>query len=152
VERRSWGDVISLDLRKGGKTLFSFQVAARSALLEPPAPAPWVDVHLDSLADLVASKMVALVERGAPRDFRDVYTCCRAGVATAEECWSLWSRRQIASGNDAGRDRARLAVETHLERIARHRPLERITDTGQRAEAEAVRTWFKGDFFDALSH
>jgi predicted nucleotidyltransferase component of viral defense system len=30
--------------------------------------------NIDSFGDLVASKMVALVERGAPRDFFDIFT------------------------------------------------------------------------------
>jgi len=34
--------------------------------------------------------MVALVERGAPRDFLDIYTVCQAGLVTLEECWELW--------------------------------------------------------------
>jgi len=34
-------------------------------------------------------------------------------------------------------------LETHLSRIARHRPLDQITDSQQRAEAEQTRQWFK---------
>jgi hypothetical protein len=71
VRTRTWGDVISVELAQEGHVAFSFQIARRSAQLEPPELAPWTDVLLDSLSDLVASKMVALVERGAPRDFRD---------------------------------------------------------------------------------
>src|SRR3954467_1655715 len=76
VRARKWGEVVSLELRKSGKTVFSFQIASRSAQLQPPTTLPWSDVALDSLPDLVASKMVALVERGAPRDFRDIYAVC----------------------------------------------------------------------------
>jgi predicted nucleotidyltransferase component of viral defense system len=75
-------------------TEFSFQIAARSTRLEEPISAGWVDVPLDSLADLVASKMVALVERGAPRDFLDIYSVCQAGMLSGDECWALWRRRQ----------------------------------------------------------
>jgi hypothetical protein len=74
VQVRTWGDVISVELRQEERTVFSFQVAHRSAQLAPPQPVPWADVWLDSFPDLVAAKMVALVERGAPRDFRDIYT------------------------------------------------------------------------------
>lgn len=151
VKRRSWGDVVSVDLRENDEIVFSFQVASRSALLESTAPAPWVNVHLDSFPDLLASKMVALVERGAPRDFRDIYMVCSAGLATTGECWKLWKRRQTASGSDTEQDRARLAVETHLERIARHRPLEAIPDPDRRAKAAKLRAWFKGEFLGALS-
>lgn len=86
-------------------------------------PAPWIDVLLDSLPDLSASKMVALVERGAPRDFRDIYTLCQAGVTTPQQCWALWRRRQQLSGSDTDAARAHLAVQTHLTRIAQRRCL-----------------------------
>ncbi|HXV64089.1 MAG TPA: nucleotidyl transferase AbiEii/AbiGii toxin family protein [Vicinamibacteria bacterium] len=150
IRRRSWGDVVSIDLREGGKTVFNFQIAARSAQLEPTRVAPWVDVSLDSLTDVLASKMVALVERGAPRDFRDVFAVCRASLATAEECWGLWRRRQELAGSDTGAHRARLAIETHLERISRHRPLEAIEDATQREEVAILRQWFVKEFLDAL--
>lgn len=57
----------------------SIQIANRTARLEYPIPAGWINVPLDTLADLVASKMVALVERGAPRDFLDIFQICQAG-------------------------------------------------------------------------
>ncbi len=151
VKTRTWGDVISVELMREGKTVFSFQVARRSAQLEPSAPAPWTDVLLDSFPDLLASKMVALVERGAPRDFRDVYALCQAGLTTPQGCWELWRQRQLAGGSDTDSARARLAIETHLARIAQHRPLAEIADPKQRAEAEGVRNWFAGEFLDALT-
>ena len=43
----------------------SFQIAARTLRLEEPVLAGWIDVPLDSLTDLVASKMNALVSPGA---------------------------------------------------------------------------------------
>ena len=129
---------------------FSFQIANRSVKLEPSKPAPWTDVLLDSFSDLVASKMVALVERGAPRDFRDIYALCRADLITPAECWDLWHQRQQSAGSDTESSRARLAVETHLARIASHRPLEQLADPQQRTEAEQVRSWFREEFLDAL--
>ncbi|MGB9776231.1 MAG: nucleotidyl transferase AbiEii/AbiGii toxin family protein [Anaerolineae bacterium] len=151
VRTRAWGDVVSVELGQGERTVFTFQVANRTAQLEPSHPAPWVDVLLDSLPDLIASKMVALVERGAPRDFRDVYTLCQAGLTTPEECWSLWRRRQEMARSDTDFRRARLAVETHLSRIAQHRPLEQIPDPQARAEAARLRRWFQAEFLDALA-
>lgn len=150
VSRRSWGDVVSIELQSGSGPSFSFQIARRSARLQPPSPAPWVDVLLDALPDLLASKMVALVERGAPRDFRDVHAACQAGIASAAECWSLWRERQSLAGSDSGTGRARLAIETHLERIAQHRPLEKIQEDDKRTEASEVRRWFREDFFNAI--
>ena len=143
---RSWGDVDSVELQQDGKTVFSFQVARRSARLEEPVSAGWIDVPLDSLADLMASKMAALVERGAPRDFLDVYTLCRDGFFSVTECWSLWRKRQRLAGSDADISRAFLAIETHLERIALHRPLKQIEDVQQRDQAKNVRDWFLNEF------
>lgn len=148
---RAWGDVTSIELQQAGKTVFSFQVARRSALLEPPSPAPWTDVLLDSFSDLVAGKMAALIERGAPRDFRDIHAICNAGLITARECWALWARRQQSAGSDVDYQRARLALETHLTRIAQHRRLEQIADPREREEARQVRVWFEGEFFNAAS-
>jgi len=150
VKTRAWGDVVSVELQRDERTIFSFQIARRSAQLEPAVPAPWTSVLLDSFADLVASKMVALVERGAPRDFRDIYAVCQAGLITPPECWDVWRRRQHMAGSDADADRARLALETHLARIAQHRRLEQIADPQQRSEAERVRAWFMQEFLNAL--
>jgi hypothetical protein len=127
-----------------------FQIASRSAQLEPSKLAPWIDVLLDSFADLVAGKMVALVERGAPRDFRDIYALCQASLTMPGECWKLWRQWQQLAGSDTDSTRAQLAVQTHLARIAVHRPLEQITDPRQRAEAARVRSWSTGAFLDVL--
>ena len=146
VRVRAWGDVVSVELKQDGKTVFSFQIAARSARLEESTSAGWIDVPLDSLTDLVASKMVALVERGAPRDFLDIFTVCQAGVLSVSECWTLWHRRQSLAGSDTDESRARLAIETHLERIALHRPIEQIADLTQREQAQQVRDWYSNVF------
>lgn len=146
VRVRAWGDVVSVELLQGRKTIFSFQISARSARLEETTSAGWIDVPLDSLADLVASKMVALVERGAPRDFLDIFTVCRAGVLSVSECWALWQRRQSLAGSDTDASRARLAIETHLERIVLHRPIDQIADSAQREQAQQVRDWYFNDF------
>jgi hypothetical protein len=151
VQTRAWGDVVSIELTSEGKTVFSFQVARRSAQLEEPGTLDWVSVWVDSLSDLLAGKMVALVERGAPRDFRDIHAVCHAHLTTPKECWTLWRRRQELSGGDLDPDRARLAVETHLARTAQHRPLEGIRDRAQRTEAEQLRQWFAQEFLNALS-
>jgi Nucleotidyl transferase AbiEii toxin, Type IV TA system len=149
VRTRSWGEVVSIELKVAGKTVFSFQIASRSAQLAAPEQLPWVDVSLDSLTDLIASKMAALVERGAPRDFRDIYTLYESGLTSARACWHLWGERQHKAGSDTDRHRARLAVQTHLARIARHRPLESIPEAAPRDEAARVRSWFAEVFLDA---
>lgn len=146
VDLRSWGDVVSVELLREGKAVFSFQIGARSARIQESIPAGWIAVPLDSLPDLVASKMVALVERGAPRDFLDIFSICEAGLLSVGECWSLWVRRRSISGDDADLSRAKLAIETHLERIALHRPLERIADLNEREQARRAREWFNDIF------
>lgn len=120
------------------------------ALLEAPAPAPWPSVLLDSLADLLANKMTALVERGAPRDFRDVYSVCEAGLATPADCWRLWRERQRRAEASTDGRRARLAVETHLARIVQHRRLDQISDPVERGIAERARKWYETELLDAL--
>jgi hypothetical protein len=150
VQRRAWGDVVSIELRREGEVVFSFQIAERTVQLQPTTSAPWTDVLLDSFPDLVASKMVALVERGAPRDFRDIHAVCQAGLIRPDQCWELWKMRQRLADSDTDTHRARLAVDTHLSRIAQHRPLDRIEDPAQREEAKGVRRWLAGEFLDAL--
>lgn len=150
VRRRVWGDVLSIELAPGGRAEFSFQIAERSVQLQPAEPVPGTGLLIDSLADLVASKMVALVERGAPRDFRDIHAVCHAGLMTPSQCWQLWQERQLLAGSDTDRERARLAMESHLARIAVHRPLEQIADKAERTAAAQLRRWFHGEFLDAL--
>ncbi len=149
VRLRVWSEVTSIELLQEGRSIFSFQIAQRSAQLEPSGVTPWVQVQLDSLADLVASKMVALVERGAPRDFRDIYAVCEAGLYDAAACWQLWERRQTLSGSDCDHGRARLAVETHLKRIMLQRPLAPLA-AAERATAQRVRAWYLEVFLHGL--
>jgi hypothetical protein len=150
VRTRAWGDVVSIELLEGRRKVFSFQIAQRAAQLQPSAPLPWANSLLDSLDDLIASKMVALVERGAPRDFRDVHAVCRAGLMTPERCWELWRQRQTLAGSDADMARATLALQIHLERIVLHRPLAQIADPTERADAEQLRRWFVEEFVHVL--
>jgi hypothetical protein len=149
VRTRRWGGVVSIELRSGDH-VFSFQVAERSAQLRAPERLAWTGILLDSFPDLVASKMVALVERGAPRDFRDIYTLCQAGLTDARQCWQWWRERQRLANSNEDPTRARLAVETHLARIAAHRPLDQILDADERSEAERERSWFHTEFLGAL--
>jgi len=151
VNVRGWGDVISVELFQDNKTVFSFQIAERSARLEESVSAGWIDIPLDSLSDLVATKVVALVERGAPRDFLDIYTLCQSGLLNVSDCWELWNRRQTLAGSDTDFSRARLAIETHLERIVLHRPLEKIMDPEQREQARQLRRWYLSSFLQVKS-
>lgn len=149
VRTRTWGDVTNVELRQEGKTVFSFQIAERSALLEEPRPSPWPGILLDDLSDLVASKMTALVERGAPRDFLDIYHLCEQGIVLPEHCWRLWQTRQEAAEGEADRERALLAIQLHLARIEAHRPLSQIKDRGARESADQLRHWYREVFLNA---
>jgi hypothetical protein len=150
VRTRSWGDVVSVELAREGRVVFTFQIATRAARLEPTTPSAWKGVQVDALDDLIASKMAALVERGAPRDFRDVFAICDRGLCAARACWDLWQRRQRAAGQDAGLRRAQLAVRTHLARLEQARPLDSIRDAGDREAARRLRTWFATELLREL--
>lgn len=150
VRLRTWGDVVSIELIRGSKKVFSFQIAKRAVRLQPSKESPWSGILIDSFTDLVANKMVALVERGAPRDFRDIYELCQTGLTTPGDCWRLWRERQELAEADTDPERARLAVETHLARIVRYRPLEKIANPAERKAAEKARAWYRKDLLDAL--
>jgi hypothetical protein len=148
---RAWGDVVSVELRQGGRTTFSFQIAARSALLRNEVAGVWQgDIRVDSFDDLLASKMAALVNRGAPRDFLDIHTLCSAGQTSIASCWRLWQERQQLSGEDDDLGRAKLAVRANLARIEAARPLahQPYGSTGERSAA--VRAWFEQEFLNGL--
>ena len=150
VRQRAFGDVTSMELDTADKKkTFSFQIADRSAQLRPSVPAQWTDILLDSFSDLVASKMNALIQRGAPRDFRDVYAICQSQLATPVECWELWLQRQQVTGDDADIDRAKAAIDGHLERIEQYRPLAQIGDAEQQQQAAKVRQWYREVFLHA---
>jgi predicted nucleotidyltransferase component of viral defense system len=151
VRIRSWGDVTSIELTQEKKVVFSFQIARRSAELHSPISSPWGDVQLDTLDDLIASKMNALIERGAPRDFLDIHTLCQRNLCDVARCWQLWAERQHLSGDNADRQRAMLAVQTHIIRLEQARPLVEIANPEQRSSAEQVREWFKKEFLYGIS-
>ena len=147
VRRRAFGDVTSIELDTvDKKKTFSFQIAERSAQLLPSIPAPWTAILLDSVSDLIASKMNALIQRGAPRDFRDIYATCQSQLATPRQCWQLWRQRQQLTGDDADLEQARVAIYGHLERIELYRPLAQISDAEQQQQAVQVRQWYREVF------
>jgi hypothetical protein len=153
VRRRSWGDVVSVELQIDHVTVFSFQIAERSAKLEEPVAGIWPGgISIDSFRDLVASKMVALVERGAPRDFLDIYTLCRQGRCSIVDCWEWWASRQALANENADRKRAAVAIRTHLARLDQVRPLTSINDADQRNAANDLRKWFDTEFVGELSN
>ena len=144
---RRFGDVVSVDLRKEDQVIFNFQIAARSARLREPVASDWSPVTVDSFEDLVASKMTAVIERGAPRDFLDIFEICKHTSITISKCWELWKEREAKKGNRS--PDPRLGCEgllLHLSRIEKLRPLSSIDDPEQRTCAEELRTWYRYEF------
>jgi predicted nucleotidyltransferase component of viral defense system len=97
---------------------------------------------IETLRDNVASKMVALVERGAPRDLRDVYELCTRELLTIDECWQLWREKTSRRDDREGRDK----VLFHVARLELQRPLERIASPHERESAATLRQWFTRRF------
>ena len=142
LTRRTWGETTSLELASAGHRVFSLQIASRDRWLDAPLAAAWAPVRIETLRDNVAAKMTALVERGAPRDMRDIYQLCHQGLVSVDECWSLYvEKHPAAATREAG-----AKVRHSLERLEMQRPLDTITDDAQRAAAEALRRWFRDVF------
>ena len=115
--------------------------------MQPSLLSPWDPVKLDSLSDLIASKMTALVERGIPRDFLDIYEICRHDICTAQQCWALWEEREKKRGVEhVDMNLAASAILLHLNRIEKMRPLDLIENSNDRKQAQVLREWFKNEF------
>lgn len=139
---RVWGDTESYELLDGNRKVFSFQISTRTHYLDAPQEASWPPLMLETLRDNVASKMTALVERGAPRDLRDIYELCTRDFATIEECWKLWQAKNDQRDLQEGRAK----VLFHVQRLELQRPLATIPSSEERASATAVRQWFTNRF------
>lgn len=137
IVKRSWGDTVSYDLLKDNKKIFSFQIALRDIQLEEPVESKWPPIKIETLKDNLASKIVALVNRGAPRDFLDIYSVCQQSLVTPQFCWQLWQAKNPGKKVEE----AKLRVLDHLEQIAKIRPLETIKDQNQKESAQKVRKW-----------
>ena len=144
---RRFGDTESWELRRAGRSVFSFQISARTLQLEPPLPSPWPPLQIETLADNVGAKMNALVQRGAPRDFLDLHELVRTGLVTPADCWRLWQRKNP----DLALAAARAEVTRHLAALEKRRPLAGILDASQRDRAASVRTWFHDRFLTCTS-
>lgn len=140
--RRSWGETVSLELVSGQRKVFSLQIAPRDRYLDATLEAAWAPVRIETLRDNVASKMNALVNRGAPRDLRDIHEVCRRGLMSAPQCWELYGEKN--PGRSA-RDATGKVLHA-LERLEIQRPLDSIADAEQRRDAAAVRQWYRDVF------
>ncbi|MGH8295787.1 MAG: nucleotidyl transferase AbiEii/AbiGii toxin family protein [Steroidobacteraceae bacterium] len=145
VRLRKWGETESFELLQAGRKVFSFQISTRTRYIEAPLIASWAPVMIESLRDNAASKMTALVERGAPRDLLDIHELCARGILEVDECWQLWAEKNADSDPQEGRDK----VLFHVQRLELQRPLEKIQSSEDRTRAAAVRRWFKESFCEA---
>jgi hypothetical protein len=139
---RTWGETESYELLREGRKVFSFQIGTRTRFIDVPLPASWPPLMIETLRDNVASKMTALVERGAPRDLRDIHELCTRGFLDVAECWHLWAEKNPDRDPQEGRDKVRF----HVQRLHLRRPLESIQSPEARAGAAALRHWFNDSF------
>ncbi|MBC8141114.1 MAG: hypothetical protein H7Y38_06705 [Armatimonadetes bacterium] len=129
------------------KKVFSFQISVRDVPLEEPLISAWPPLLIETFRDNIGSKMNALVNRGAPRDFLDIYRVVNDGLITAAGCWNLWQEKN--EGGDAGEAQGK--VRTHLNRLEQRRPLESITSVAERESAAILRNWYKETFLSLFS-
>jgi hypothetical protein len=144
VERpRAASEVVSIELQANRRTVFSFQIAPRDIELEPPTVecSPFAPVPIEAFADNLGAKMTALVSRGAPRDFQDVFTVVRAQIASPEELWALYAAKN--PGSDLAIAKAQVAQR--LAEIELRRPLPSL-DLKSRSAAEELRAWVRETF------
>lgn len=139
---RRFGETASFELVRGGRPEFSFQIAVRSIELEEPVTSAWPPILIETLADNLASKMNALVDRGAPRDFTDIQHVVEVGLITVDAVWALWRRKNPGAPLDSAKQKVLL----HLTSLEVRRPLETIGDDTERGRARATREWFKQGF------
>lgn len=140
--RRTWGETESLELLRDNQKQFSFQISRRTLYLDEAIHAEWQPVWIETLRDNVGSKMTALVERGAPRDFLDIYELVNRSIITIADCWRLWTLKNPG----VLVDEARRKVYARMESIALTRPLESIQPLVARESAALVRSWYRDTF------
>lgn len=139
---RKWGDTESLELLRGSQKQFSFQISKRTLYLDAAIPAEWQPLWIETLRDNVGSKMTALVQRGAPRDFVDIYELVNRSIISLADCWHLWTLKNPG----VPVDEAMCKVFARIENIALTRPLEGIQPKAARERAAIVRAWYRDTF------
>lgn len=138
LSERSSSTTLSLELKQGRETVFSVQIAARDIELDPPIVSPYPPIQIETLRDNIGAKMNALVNRGAPRDFIDIYAIAQSGTATVQELWECWQQKNPRL-NLAD---AKAQVLRSLSAIEQRRPASRMTE-GERLQTIPVRTWIR---------
>lgn len=141
-QERRFGETISFEILEPDGRRMSFQIAVRDIALDAPQPSPWAPILIESLRDNLASKMNALVNRGAPRDFMDIQKAVDSGLVSEEECWQFWLLKN--PGQRAAEGKARALI--NLENLEQRRPPSEIKDPTQQANAQSLRDWFRREF------
>jgi hypothetical protein len=143
LKQRRFGATDSLDLHVAGSAakVFSFQIAVRDVQLEQPLESAWTPILIETLRENIGSKMNALVNRGAPRDFVDIFEVVQRGLLRVQDCWRLWQ----AKNPQADFATAYTNVVASLERIGQKRPIATLPDS-ERNAAERLRSWFRTEF------
>ncbi len=144
LKERSFGETLSFELHRAGAKEFSFQVAVRTIGLEEPVASAWPPILIETLYDNIGSKMNALVNRGAPRDFLDIKRVVGAGLLPVELCWELWKKKNSGESIDSAKHK----VHFHLVALEGRRPLETIPGPAERRSAQQTREWFKHEFLN----
>lgn len=142
LRERAFGETRSYELIAEGKKAFSFQIATRTVELDEPLPSPWGAIRIESLRDNIGSKMNALVDRGAARDFLDIRRVVEAGLASTWDCWQWWQLKNASESLDEAKQK----VGLHLSGLEARRPLADIADGPERQAAQATREWFRTTF------
>jgi hypothetical protein len=143
VSHRNFGSTDSIELRITGENRkkFSFQIAVRDITLEEPLASAWSPILIETLRENMGSKMNALVNRGAPRDFMDVYEVVMRGLMSGPECWRLWQLKNP----EGSVEQAKADVLAALQRIVQRRSVDSLSGP-EREAAIALRTWYSQEF------
>jgi hypothetical protein len=143
LRERERGDVFYFTLHDPAddRAVFSFQIAERSKQLAEPLASPYPPIMIEAIEDNVAAKMTALVSRGAPRDFMDIYSIVQRGLCGASEAWHLWRQK---NPNDSMSE-AKAEILRSLEAIEARRPLASIP-RNEANQAQKLRGWFRREF------
>ncbi len=140
---RKWGETFSFEMRRTGSTkkVFSFQISTRDIPLDPPLESAWQPFLIETLRDNIASKMNALVDRGAARDFVDIHEVVTNGFCTISECWDLWAMKN--PGADVAEAKKKAVLK--ISQIEALRPIDSIPQQ-DRAVAAERRGFFNTQF------
>lgn len=142
LRERSFGDTISFELHRGGVKEYSFQIAVKSTALEEPVASPWPPILMETLRENIGSKMNALVNRGAPRDFLDVKHVIDEELLSMSDAWKLWAAKNPHQTMGSGKQKVLFLLEV----LEAKRPLDQIADPVERTRAQSVREWYRQEF------